>query len=409
MSGQDLKTGLLPGEPPDGAPICALLTANNRGAISVIGCLGNRISHRLDRLFRPANAQAFSRLEDVGVVYGRWISTGEDLVVVRDPEPALDGHEYLEIQCHGGQVASRSVLQELESVGAAVVTPLELHRQKCGPWKADSEWVLAHCITTRTANLAAHLLQLQPAALFELRQQLQRLSQSRHDTNEAQTIRSNLLSSIEHMLQWEPLTRLLNQPRSLVFCGQPNVGKSSLSNRLLGFERSIVHSTAGTTRDVVDHRTAIDGWPVELKDTAGLRSSQDRIESEGIRKAKLQIQQADLPIAVFEAQQPWGQPQQRLLDELTNPVVVFNKADLLIHSGGVDDKRPDGVYVSATTGLGIDDFVELLKRRLKTRFPSPDRWIPVSVSQCKWLEQIRSAVERNQFDTALTVLTRPEC
>ena len=92
------------------------------------------------------------------------------------------------------------------------------------------------------------------------------------------------ITGIEQSLALAEFGLNLTRPRSIVLCGHPNVGKSSLINALAGFQPAIVNPQAGTTRDVLSQSTAIDGWPVDLKDTAGLRISQDQVEAMGIEK-----------------------------------------------------------------------------------------------------------------------------
>ena len=107
-------------------------------------------------------------------------------------------------------------------------------------------------------------------------------------------------SSIE-MLQFRDLGLHLTTPWRVVLAGAPNVGKSSLMNAIAGYQRAIVSPTPGTTRDVVTVTTAIDGWPVQLADTAGLRETQDELESAGVALADAAIGEADLVIVVSDA------------------------------------------------------------------------------------------------------------
>jgi tRNA modification GTPase len=92
----------------------------------------------------------------------------------------------------------------------------------------------------------------------------------------------------------------------VVIAGPPNVGKSSLINALLGYQRAIVFDQPGTTRDVLTATTAIDGWPVELADTAGIREGDDAIETEGVARALAEIRAADLVVEVWDASQETG-------------------------------------------------------------------------------------------------------
>ena len=116
----------------------------------------------------------------------------------------------------------------------------------------------------------------------------------------------------------------------MVLAGRPNVGKSSLMNALAGHGRSIVHHAPGTTRDAVTLTTAIDGWPVELCDTAGLRPAGDALESAGIERAQERLARADLVVLVCDQSMPWSAEDQALLDQWPEAVLVHNKCDLAL-------------------------------------------------------------------------------
>ena len=184
------------------------------------------------------------------------------------------------------------------------------------------------------------------------------------------------------MLAWSELSIHLTNPRTIVLCGQPNVGKSSLVNAIVGFQRAIVHSVAGTTRDVVSQLTAIDGWPVELKDTAGLRDSSDSIEAIGIEKAKAQIESADLRICVFDFSSPWGESDQQLLETIKPELIVHNKVDL-----PSNDERPDGIETSAETGVGIQKLIAETGKLLTPALPHTGEAVLVSQDQVNCFQQ----------------------
>ena len=131
--------------------------------------------------------------------------------------------------------------------------------------------------------------------------------------------------------------------------GRPNVGKSSLINALLGYPRSIVHPTAGTTRDVVTAATAIDGWPVLLADTAGLGVGGDAVERAGIALAHQQMAQADLIVLLFDLSVPWTAADDALLADWPEAMVVHNKSDAAL-SG--ETARPPGLAVMRLTRRG---------------------------------------------------------
>jgi tRNA modification GTPase len=171
------------------------------------------------------------------------------------------------------------------------------------------------------------------------------------------------------------------QPWSVVIGGAPNVGKSSLVNALAGYTRSIVAPTPGTTRDVVSTQISIDGWPIELHDTAGLRDAAGAIEAEGIARARAAAAQADLRL--------W------LLDGSSAPVIpvadaacvgapawhlIINKCDLppAWDCSGL----PDALQVSARTGAGMLDLTTAMSRWLVPEPTAPGEAVPFSPEAC---------------------------
>jgi tRNA modification GTPase len=153
-----------------------------------------------------------------------------------------------------------------------------------------------------------------------------------------------MLSTAEH-------GRILRHGARTVICGEPNVGKSSLLNVLLGFERAIVSATAGTTRDTVEEMLQVHGIPLRLVDTAGLRTSADEVEQQGIARTGREIERADLVIEVIDASQPLHQSQRvPFAVDPTRYVLVLNKADLGLHPSW-----SEGICVSCVSSEGIEE------------------------------------------------------
>ena len=175
------------------------------------------------------------------------------------------------------------------------------------------------------------------------------------------------------------LGRHLATPFEVVLAGPPNVGKSSLINALVGYERAIVYDTPGTTRDVVTAETAIDGWPITLSDTAGLRESGDALEAAGIIGAQARLQSADLVVLVFDASQPAAEEDQRLHSQFPTALVVVNKCDLVAAPlPPVPTKHwpTDSRRTSAITGQGIAELLTAISRRLVPDPPEPGAAVP---------------------------------
>lgn len=161
--------------------------------------------------------------------------------------------------------------------------------------------------------------------------------------------------------------KIVHEGLTLAIVGRPNVGKSSLFNRLVERERAIVTATPGTTRDLVSETVAIAGLPVRLVDTAGIRAAMEEAESIGIRKSYEALAEADLVLAVVDASEPASPDDTMLLEKLEqrSAIVVENKADLArtLRSSATRNGFP-AVRASALTGEGIPELRELIMKQL---------------------------------------------
>jgi tRNA modification GTPase len=171
---------------------------------------------------------------------------------------------------------------------------------------------------------------------------------------------------LRDLARWAPVGRHLVEPWKVVVAGAPNVGKSSLVNALAGYQRAVVSEVAGTTRDLVSVQLAIDGWPVELIDTAGLREAEG-LEAEGISLVRRAMALSDLVIWLKDACRP-GEINPR---EKYAGLVVWNKSDL------ATEPLP-GLSVSALTGAGLPEFVAAILRVLVPEPPPPGAAVPYS-------------------------------
>jgi tRNA modification GTPase len=357
--------------------ICAQITPPGRGAVAVISLQGENAESALDQHFRPAGKNAFSLTKNRKIVYGFWQSTGEDLVVSRR------GDDHFEIHCHGGNSACSAILKSFADSNVRQVSLAEFAQTFENAWSVNTRLALTEATTARTAKILLDQVRILPDSI----QQISALIES-NQTNSA-------ISAIQQMLRWSDFGIHLSRPRSIVLCGQPNVGKSSLANAIIGFQRAIVHDVAGTTRDVVSQLTAIDGWPVELKDTAGLRETTNTIEAIGIEKAKTQIDLADLRICVFDHREVWTQQDQRLLESIEPQLIVFNKTDLAIERQMQPD-RPVGLETSAVTGQGIEKMIEQIGKLLVPELPDPGQAFPVTETQRRKLDDLVSRLQNPQ-------------
>ncbi|MEM7284314.1 MAG: GTPase [Pseudomonadota bacterium] len=149
---------------------------------------------------------------------------------------------------------------------------------------------------------------------------------------------------------------LLQEGMTVVLAGAPNAGKSSLLNRLAGYDAAIVTDVPGTTRDTLKEYIHLDGMPLHIIDTAGLRDSDDLVEQEGMRRTQKAMSQADRVLWLVDSTDSGSKP---VSDDKTT--VILNKIDLSGLSSGLQDQQPDTICISVKTGEGMDDLVNHLK------------------------------------------------
>jgi tRNA modification GTPase len=375
-----------------GPALAALWTPPGRGAIATI-----RVSvewaawQPLDALpFQAANRRPLSAQPVGRIVFGRWGAALEEDVVVC----AVD-RQSLEIHCHGGKVAAERILRDLANAGCHVVGWSEALRATESPLRAEILGELCRATTLQTAGI----LWEQANGLFE--------SSLRALVSSAPADFSAAAAPIRDWLTWADFGLHLTQPWRVAMAGRPNVGKSSLINAILGYTRSVVFDQPGTTRDVVSALTAIDGWPIEISDTAGLRESIDPIESAGVKRARATLAAADLAIVLIDVSQPVTHADRMILAEHPRSVVVAHKCDLAPYEGtdrwGAEESA-GWLRVSSKTGEGLDALVAAISRRLVPRVPPPDVLVPITERQGGLLRRALDAADRSDVEGLLQAL-----
>jgi tRNA modification GTPase len=337
-----------------------LLTPSGPGAIAVIRLLGPLL---------PAFLEAhFSKSVSEGRCVHGELRDGAD--VLDDPVVVLlDSGRAADISVHGGPWVVRSVLALAEKEGFEVNDPTSASSSTDpqplpldvvdGATLLERE-VNAHLPLART-ELAVRVLLHQPAAWAEvIRRATPGPAEEAHLARwmqKAEAIKGDLHAILEDKsLHW-----LLHPPRVAII-GAPNVGKSTLANRLFARERVITADMPGTTRDWVGEVANLDGLAVLLVDTPGMRATTDAIEAEAIAKSGEQIKGADLVVLVTDATRPLAGEQAEVLEAWSDALRVVNKTDTTIPAW--DAGLVGGVRTVGTSGEGVDE----LRRAIRSRF-----------------------------------------
>jgi tRNA modification GTPase len=342
---------------PPGRGAVATLLVEGPGAVEIV-------RSKLSAVGRPQAPLPVDR-----PVLRRFASeSGEEVVVRRRPDDAVELH------CHGGHAAVAMIERALVDAGCRAVGwrdwVADHHRD---PIAAAACEALAEARTERTAAI---LLDQYHGALRRALDEIERAI-GRNDFPSAR-------KSIEALLARADVGRHLVRPWRVVLAGGANVGKSSLINALVGYQRAIVHHAPGTTRDVVTAGSTVEGWPVELSDTAGLRASGDAVERAGVELARERLSAADLVILVFDISAAWEQSDRALVASWPDGLIVHNKCDLPPVGGG----RPPGVVTSALTGEGMEGLVRGIADRLVRDPPPPGAAVPFAPEHFQHLTQL---------------------
>lgn len=361
----------------DDETIAAIATPPGEGALAVVRISGPSAFEIAKTVFRSSRAWQPGRLR-VGQIVNRAGELVDEVVLTAYHGPSsYTGEDVIEISGHGGPVVSASVLQSVLDAGARAAGPGEFTQRaflngKLDLTQAEAVMDLIRAQTPLAARAAA--LQLEGRIGDEARAIAEEIlmvvahleayidfpdEDIDPDVGQAMLDRvTNVQLRVKQLLATAPEGRILREGVRLTICGKPNAGKSSLLNRLAGFDRAIVSPIAGTTRDTIEESVSLRGIPFRVIDTAGLRDSPDAIEREGVSRARQAIDSADVVVHLIDGiELPGGAaPPAEREDEF----LVINKADLI----AAQKSDSAALFISCLTGSGIKEFVDILVDRV---------------------------------------------
>jgi tRNA modification GTPase len=361
--------------------IAAIATAHGRGGIGIVRLSGNNLGLFVQSITGKSLASRVATFTSFCDAQGNIIDQG---IALFYPAPhSYTGEDVLELQGHGGIAVPQLLLQRCLELGARLAQPGEFTQRaflndKLDLAQAESVADLIDATTTQAARSAMRSLQGEFSSaihslvdkLVHLRKLIEAMLDFSEEEIDMLSVDQRNISINELLSELDQITRLADQGSLLregahvVLVGQPNVGKSSLLNQLSGEDIALVSDIPGTTRDVIRQSIQLNGVPLHIIDTAGLRDAQDQIEQMGIARTHGAVKKADAILLILDSAKGISPEEQKIKDELPTdvPVVrIFNKIDLSGNKATVEeDDTGCDIYLSAKTGAGLD----LLRERL---------------------------------------------
>ncbi len=382
--------------------IAAIATPSGRGGVGIIRISGPKVvdisQHILGSLPHPHKASHRLFKDNQG-------QTLDDGVALYFPGPnSFTGEDVLELQGHGGQIVLDMLMQRCLELGARVARPGEFSERaflndKLDLTQAEAIADLIDSGSEQAARSALRSLQgdfskaIQSLLIkmIEMRVYVEAALDFPEEeidflADESVMIRLNIIKDqLAELTAKATQGCLLRNGLNLVIIGEPNAGKSSLLNVLSGNESAIVTDIAGTTRDVLHESINLDGMPLHLIDTAGLRESDDVVEKIGIERAWQAIEKADIALLLLGESHTVTSNDNivKKLPEMLPLLIVQNKIDLRQEEAG---KRGEKIYISAKQGLGID----ILKAELKQRMGYQNNGEDVFIARRRHLRSLEN-------------------
>jgi tRNA modification GTPase len=363
----------------ESSTIVAVSTAAGIGGIGVVRLSGTKALEIAQEICDNKIVSRYAGFHSFAYPDNNLIDQG---IVIYFPSPnSFTGEDVIEFQAHGSPVVLQQIVNACVETGAVVAEPGEFTKRaylnnKIDLMQAEAVIDLINASTETAARSAVNSLSGKFSIiindllkdLIELRMYVEACLDFPEEEidfitqgNVAEKI-NKLHITMQNILKSAQQGKLLRDGLNIVLVGQPNVGKSSLLNQLLGEERAIVTEIAGTTRDSISTHISLHGIPVHIVDTAGLRETDNLVEKMGIEKTWQSLQKAHIALFLVEASNGITEYEKTVLKELspnTIKIWIFNKIDLLkIAPKVIEEKEGVHVYLSAKTGDGINLLID---------------------------------------------------
>lgn len=399
--------------------IAAIATAVGESGISIIRISGSNALNIVSSIFIGKNHRDLTNIKPYTMRYGHIMdketseSIDEVLVSYMKGPRSFTAEDCIEINCHGGIIATNKVLEQVIKAGARIAEPGEFTKRAFLNGRIDlsqAEAVIDLIRAKTELSMKSALMQSEGRISKEINSLRNKLlgtiahieATVDFPEEDLEEITSNrvinnleeILKDIEHLLNTANEGKILREGLNIVIIGKPNVGKSSLLNTLLMEKRAIVTDVPGTTRDVIEEYINLDGIPVKIVDTAGIRETEDVVEKIGVEKSKEKINEADLIILMLDLSRELDAEDKDIIEYIKDRkyIVLLNKIDLgrRLQDEGIKDLK-NIIEISAKAGIGI----EQLKAKIKDLFFSGEiKTTEVIITNSRHKEALYRAKER---------------
>lgn len=377
----------------ENSTIAAIATAPGTGGIGIVRISGDKSVEIVDLIFRSPSGKQLSSQVSHTIHYGHITDplTGdildEVLIMLMKGPHTYTGEDTVEINCHGGPFVERKILEAVLQSGAVMAEPGEFSKRAFLNGKMDlsqAEAVMDLIASRSKMSQKASMEQLKGGLASDIERYRNilldmvtmieaNIDYPEYDVEEItmDTLRSRtdtLLEELKKLYATADSGRMIREGIRTVIAGRPNVGKSSLMNRMLRYDRAIVTDIPGTTRDVLEEFVDFGGIPMRLADTAGIRDTEDVVEQIGVDRARQYLDESDLVLMLLDAGRELTEEEMDLIQQIQDKphIIVINKVDTVDKQDISEEitKNNKTVWISAKTGEGM----ELLQKTILDMF-----------------------------------------
>lgn len=400
--------------------IAAIATAMSDSGIGIIRVSGEESINIVDKIYRNQRNQKSLTIYDSHTIHYGFIVEDDRIVdeimisVMKAPR-SYTTEDTVEINCHGGILLMQKILSLVIKAGARIAEPGEFTKRAFLNGRIDlskaeavmdiinakNEFALASSVKQLKGSVSDKIKEIRNSILYEIAFIESALDDPEHISLDGYQDRlsektEDILEELNRLLDSVDEGKILKEGINTVIVGKPNVGKSSLLNILVGEEKAIVTEVAGTTRDMLEETISLNGITLNIKDTAGIRNTEDIVEKIGVEKAKKIVSDADLILYVIDSSLSLDENDMEIMEMIQNrkTIILFNKSDLKeivreqifakemenvtgspvsvkecdegIFEYSIENKEDDyfirSIRTSTKEGLGIDTLLSLIKK-----------------------------------------------